>query len=181
MDGLTIAALTAGAALFIAFFPITVSLDVHLDLKARKLFFGVRLYGLLRLLGGYIEPRAEGIAVHLSRKKALLLPYGQMLLSRPDLNKLHGFHITEVQAITETGTDAHDIFLAAALLSLGNAAGAAFQGKCRIRNDVLLSTGTRLTSRIKVKFNLFAVLVLLIKLAMEAFITWMEEKKSTIS
>ena len=181
MDGLTIAVLSAGAALLLAFVPIWVTFDSHLDGNARKLFFGVRLYGKLRLLGGYIEPRREGIAVHLSRKKALLVAYEKLLRTKPDLNKLHGFHLKEVLSVTETGAEAGDLLLAALLLCIGNAAGAAVRERCALRSDVLISTGFRLTARLKVEFTLFAVLVLLIKLALEAFVAWKEERKSTTS
>ena len=181
MDELYVCILSVGTAAFVLLFPIAADLNFHLDAAERKLYFGILLYGNIRLFGGYMEPRREGIAVHLSQKKAVLFPYAQMLKTRPDLNKLHGFHLKEVLSVTETGAEAGDLLLAALLLCIGNAAGAAVRERCTVRSDVLISTGFRLTARLKVEFTLFAVLVLLIKLALEAFVAWKEERKSTTS
>lgn len=183
MDEPIIFALSAGITLLILFLPVCVTLDGHLDAAARKVSFGIRLYGSVRLAGGYIEPRREGIAVHLSQRKALLFPYGQMLRSRPDLKKLHGFHIKEIRTVTETGNGhASNILVASALLIAGNTAGAVLHTYgCRFRGDVLLSPAEnfKITAKIKIGFHLLTVLVLFIKLALEAIITWIEKKQST--
>ncbi len=181
MDGPTIFALSAGMLLLL-FCPISVTAYMHLDGRSRKLQFAARLYNSLLLAGGYSEARAEGIAVHLSRKKALILPYGQMLKARPDFNKLRGFHIREIGAVAETGTSTAGILLAAVLLTAGSAVGKIFRAKGRAyRCDVLLSSAHHLSfaAQIKIAFDLMTVLVLVVKLALEALIVWIEHKKST--
>ena len=74
MDELYVCILSVGTAAFVLLFPIAADLNFHLDAAERKLYFGILLYRNIRLFGGYMEPRREGIAVHLSRKKAILFP-----------------------------------------------------------------------------------------------------------
>ena len=186
MDELYVCILSVGTAALVLLLPIAADLNFHLDAAERKLYFGILLYGNIRLFGGYMEPRREGIAVHLSRKKAVLFPYAQMLKTRPDLNKLHGFRLKRFTQVIELGaTDrAGILMLAAALVNaapiLGNAAREALG--CRLRSDILIckKDAFRLTAAANVRFRLLTLLILFIKIALEAFISWLKTNKSTV-
>lgn len=184
MSSLMTCALSAGGALLLLLLPISVTLSCHLDIAARKLFFGVRLCHVLRLAGGYAEPRAEGIAVHLSAKKALLFPYLQMLRSRPDLNKLHGFRLTRIRIFLTTGQleSAPGILSIAAASSLGAILGPVLKERgCRFRSDILLggTSGGTATAAGEVRTRFLYVLILLFKLAWEAIIKWIKTRKQS--
>lgn len=182
MSELMMCALSVAGVLLLLFLPIVVSIDCHFDLSARRLFFGARLYGRLLLAGGYVQPRKQEVAIHLSEKKALLLPYGQMIASRPNFKLLHGIRVTSVCGVVETGpVSIAALMFAAVLRSASSAAGAILKRKgCRIRNDVLISETDRflITLRGNVRSDILHILILISKLALEAFFKWIEKKKS---
>ena len=58
--------------------PIVLSIHLYLDVGEKKLYFGVYVLRVIKLFGGYAAPVRGGVAVHLSRRKAVLLPYAEL-------------------------------------------------------------------------------------------------------
>ena len=99
------ALLALGILVFLLFFPIVITTDAHLDINNKKLAFSVYFYRLFKLIGGYIEPYSGGLALHISKKKAILLPYAQMNNERKRFSFLKTFRLSSFTLTTETGVE----------------------------------------------------------------------------
>ena len=88
-----------GALLFL--FPICVNADVYLDAHENRGWFSVSLYHRLRLFGGYAELRGEGFVFHLTKKKAVVLPYAELAATRKKVRGDEG--ISAVQVSSDPG------------------------------------------------------------------------------
>ena len=91
--------------IFLLFFPIYLQTDAYYDMNGRKLAFSVRAFRFLKLLGGYIATYKGGFAVHLSEKKAVLIPYSDMENERKKIIFLKSIRLKNLEVTTETGAE----------------------------------------------------------------------------
>lgn len=157
MNGVWIA--SACVAIFLLC-PVFLSVNVFADGNERKGYFSFYLMRLIKVYGGYATLYDRGIAFHLTGKKAVLLPYGEIVDTRKKFEITRGFYILAYSHVAEIGRAADP---AAALLACAAVqavstcvAGYAFRtGKCAsFKTDVLLHTQENC-----IKVSLRAVLV----------------------
>lgn len=105
-------------------FPVFVDADIYLDARENRGWFSLSLYHFFRVFGGYAQLRGEGIVFHLSKKKAIVLPYGEMSNARKKFEITKGFQLMRFHQLLESGgaQDAKSILLAAGLSAVGGAA-----------------------------------------------------------
>ena len=87
------------------FFPVYLETDGHYDVNGRKLAFSVNAYKRIKLFGGYIATYPGGLAVHLSQKKAVLIPYSQVNHERKRFSIFRAFRLKGLVLTTETGAE----------------------------------------------------------------------------
>jgi len=87
------------------FLPIYIEIDAHYDMNRKKFAFAVYLYKKLKIVGGYIGVYPGGLALHLSRKKAKLIPYAQVNSERKRFSFIRTFHLDAFTLTTETGVE----------------------------------------------------------------------------
>lgn len=182
------AVITVLSVLLLLFFPIYLQMDGHYDMNRRKFAFGVYLYGRLRVLGGYVGVYPGGIAVHVSEKKAYLIPYNQMNSERKRFSFMRTFRLVSFVLTTETGAEyllpvsyAH-MFLRTYFFSHGAKNGNNGK-KERIVNNVWLTDGDvlRVSASVALRFTLFQILKNIILFLKEKLKTWRKKKeKSTV-
>ncbi len=169
--------------ILLLFFPIYLQTDGHYDMNRRKFGFGIYLYKRLRLLGGYVGVYRGGIALHVSEKKAFLVPYDKMNSERKRFSFMRSFRLVSCVLTTETGAEyllpvsyAH-VFLRTYFFINGGE-------KERIENNVWLTDGDvlRISASVVLRFNLFLILKNLIKFLKEKIKTSWRKKieKSTV-
>lgn len=169
-------------------FPVFLCTDVYLDVKENKLWFSVGLYRRLRIFGGYAQASREGIAVHLTKKKAVFLPYDNMTDTRKKFEITQGFQLWRFHQIIETGgaDQISGVVIGALIQSTSAAVFSALQTKypfLSLKNGVLLTK----TPCLKVSFQAVTVLnglvltIAISKKILEAIINWIRTKKSTVS
>lgn len=151
-------------------------------MTGRKLAFSVCLYRFIRLIGGYIATYPGGIALHVSPKKAILIPYQDLERERKRFSVLNSFHLKGLQITVETGseyllpTSAMQMIFRIVFFALGGK-------KEKIENNLWLTEGDilRLSVSFTVRFNLFTLLLRLIAYLKEKFLlSWRRKiKKST--
>ena len=73
--------------------PVYVRVDAYLDVKENKCWFSISLYKHLKIFGGYGEVRREGIAIHVTKKKAILISYGKMTETKQKFDIAKGFQL----------------------------------------------------------------------------------------
>ena len=173
-----------GMVLF--FFPIFVGMDIYVDVPKNRAWFALSVFGL-RVFGGYGEVRKEGVAIHLTKKFAVIVDFIKM---RDDTRKYFeitdGFQLYKLHHIVETGgaESIYGIMIAAALQSAG---GAAFS-VLRTRHPFLsLKNGTGLADHNGLKvsvevitiFNGLVLTLAFTKKSLEALLNWIRNKKLT--
>ena len=166
----TIAALLFAAILF---FPIYLEMDAHYDMNRKKLAFAVYLYKRIPIVGGYVSTYAGGIALHLSRKKAILVPYKQLDSERKKFSFFKTFRLKGFNLTTESGaeylfiTAAAHAFLRTAFFIKGGE-------KEYIENNLWLTDGDelRLSLNCLLYFNFYILL--------KGFLKFCKEKIGTL-
>lgn len=87
------------------FFPIYIKTDMHYDMNGRKFGFYISAYGVIKLLGGYIATYQGGLAVHVSDKKAILIPYSDLNNERKRFSVIRTFRLKTLNLTVETGAE----------------------------------------------------------------------------
>lgn len=159
MSGLFFIAVLQLALAFLLFFPIYMDGDMHYDINRRKFAFAVFLYKKIPIIGGYIATYQGGFAIHLSDKKAVLIPYAQLNTERKRFSFIKTFRLKRLLVSTETGAEylyltslLHTIFRAYFFIKGGK--------KEKIENNYWLTDGDvlRVSLQCSIRFNLFIIL-----------------------
>ncbi len=94
-----------GLALVILFTPIFLTTDALFNIKQKKIGFSVRLYGVVKLIGGYISTYTHGLAVHVSKNKAILIPFKDLDNERKRFSFMRTFKMVSFYLNIETGVE----------------------------------------------------------------------------
>ena len=168
---------------FLLFFPIVLESDLHFDLNKKKCGFSLFLFKKIKIIGGYAQTYQGGIALHVTRKKAILIPYRQMNSQRKKFSFIKTFRLLDFTLTTESG--AEYLFLIAGLHAVFRIVFFAIgREKENVENNLWLTDGDTLRVSLNVVFffNLFILLRNFIKFLKEKMkILWQKKmKKSTI-
>lgn len=164
------------------FLPIFLKTNAYYDMNKRKLTFSMYLFGFLRILGGYVATYKGGLAIHVSDKKAFIIPYAQLNSERKRFSFMKTFHLHSVTVTAETGAE----YLLP--VTIGQAILRTYffiKGgkKEKIKNDLWLTDGDvlRVSATVVVRFNMFIILCNIVKFIKEKLqILWQKKiKKST--
>jgi len=169
----------AFALILLLFFPIYVELNAHYDMNRRKFAFGVYAYKIFKLLGGYLATYTGGLAVHLTQKKAVLVPYSQMDSERKRFSFIKTFRLKKLITTVETGAEyLFPIAVADKLSQIWLFARGVDKNK--VRNNILLSNGDVLQISLNalIYFNLFIVLKNFVIFLKEKIKIWQKKTKN---
>lgn len=91
--------------IFLLFLPMSLKLVAHYDMNRKKFCFVVYLFSFIKIVGGYIATYEGGFAVHVSEKKAFLLPYSEVNNERKRFSFMNTFRLHSLAITTETGAE----------------------------------------------------------------------------
>jgi hypothetical protein len=163
--------------LALLFFPIYVEVDAHYDMNRRKFGFAVYAYKFLKVIGGYIATYTGGLALHVSEKKAILIPYSQIESERKRFSFVRTFRLKTLNFTAETGAEylmlmaiVHAILRTYFFIKGGT--------KERIENNLWLTDGDvlRLSLNTLLYFNLFILLRNFLKYLKEKMLIYVRKK-----
>ena len=77
-------------------FPVFLCINVKYKKEYKKLFYHVDIFSI-KVLNGYIEIVKEGIAIHLTKRKAIIIPFKNMLEMRNKIRPLKDYHIIKLK------------------------------------------------------------------------------------
>lgn len=163
--------------LAILFFPIYLETDAHYDLNRKKLGFCVYFYKVIPIIGGYISTYKGGVAFHVSKKKAILLPYGQIERERKRFSVFKTFRLKTFNLTTESG--AEYLFITAIAHALLRTIFFMKGGKKeRIENNLWLTDGDvlRVSLNVLYYFNMYILLKNFIKFCKEKYRCYVRKK-----
>lgn len=96
------AAAALGAAV-VLLCPVFLGVQVFLDAGAKKCYFSLYLFRVVKVYGGYATLYDRGIAFHLTRRKAVLLPYAEIVDTRKKFELWRGFRLLAYSQVIEAG------------------------------------------------------------------------------
>ena len=171
------------------FFPVFFFVDGYLDVKERKCWFALSLYKYFKVYGGYAQLIKDGIAVHLTKKTAIVVSFSDMLTSgRKKFEVTKGFQLYRFHQILEvSGAQQPYGVMIAAFIQMVSAQ--VFSVMKTNHPFVSLKNSTVLVHRPTLKITLQAATVFnglvlsmaLTKKILEAIINWIRKRKSTAS
>ena len=174
------------AGFFFTFLPVFLWLDSYVDVPKNRAWFSLSMYRHFKLFGGYGQLDREGIAVHLTEKKAVFVPYDKMADTRKKFEITKGFQLWRFRQTVEAGgaDSIAGVMIAAALQSVGGATFAYLRTKhpfLSLKNDTLLGEENclKLSVETATVFNGFVLGMAFTKKALEALINWIRKKRST--
>lgn len=169
-------------------FPLFLSIHLYADIKERKLYFSLYILRIFKVYGGYATLYDGGIAFHLTKNRAALLPYSEIVNASNNLDfKIsRGFYIYAFSSIAEIGAKSEPAaaVLAAALIQIvsGFAAGYVFSRKkcASFKSDVILYEGSdniKISVRIILVFNFLVVIMAALKILLQTITEKIHEYK----
>ena len=175
-----------GALLFLL--PLYVRVEAHLDVRENKCWFFVGLYRHLKLLGGYGQLEKDGIALHITKKKAVFIPYNKMADTRKKFEITQGFQLLSFHQVIETGgaDQIYGVMLGAVSNAIAGSLFSVLQSRhpfLSLKNNLLLTHRAELkvTLQSEVVFNGLVLAIALTKKLLEVLINWIRTKKSIAS
>lgn len=169
------------AILIIAFTPIYLESDLHYDINRKKFAFVLYLYGIFKIVGGYVTTYQGGFAFHIRKDKAILLPYSRLDSERKKFSFIQTFRLHAFTLTTETG--AEYLALTALMHTILRIYFFIIGGKKeRIENNLWLTDGDvlRVSLNSVLFFNLFILLCNFFKFLKEKLtILWQKNKKKS--
>ena len=150
--------------LLLLFVPIDLETDAYYDMNGRKLAFSVNAYRIIPLVGGYVATYPGGLAFHITKKKAVVLPYSQVKDEQKRFSVMRTFWLKKACFHAETGAE---YLLPIMLMQRGLQIYALTkQGKkTKLENELWLSHGDtlKLSVNFLVQFNIFKLLRSILK------------------
>ena len=145
--------------LALLFFPIYLETNAHYDMNGRKCAFSVQIYKIFKLIGGYFATYKGGLAMHVSPKKAILIPYSEMDNERKRFSVIRTFRLKTLTITSETGAE-YLVPVALAQSAFRIYFFAMGGKKEKIENNLWLTDGDTLKISLHfiVRFNLFILL-----------------------
>lgn len=175
--------LSVALFLVLLFLPISFKIAAHYDMNRKKFCFSVYLFSFLKIIGGYIATYKGGFAIHVSEKKAFLLPYSQINSERKRFSFMNTFRLVSALLTTETGAE-YLLPSALAHTALRTIFFAKGGEKENIQNNLWLTDGDvlRVSFAVGMKFTLFILLKNLLRFIKEKMKSlWQKKmKKSTV-
>lgn len=166
--------------------PILLRINVFADMRRGKVYFALYLFRVFKIYGGYVTFYNRGIAFHLSKKKALLLPYSNIMNARSKFAVGKGFILLSVSQISDIGVKdnaAVCVFLAAAIHSVLAVVGGQLRkikGCRNIQSSIMIQEGEtcfKVSVTATLAFNLVILLVSSVKLLLQKIRGYVYENK----
>jgi len=169
---------------FIIFvFPIFATASVIIGDK--KIGFSIYLFSFIKLGGGYITFHKDGYCAHISKNKAIFVPYGNMGEERKKFAVTEGFQLYKLHLTAELNKGA-DYAIPLTVMLQSGLRSVFFRIKnerqyLSLKSGVLLSDGEfSLTLKTVTVFNAFVIARAVIKIILGRIITKIWQKKQKI-
>lgn len=170
------------------FFPIFLSLDAYVDITKNKTYFSVHLFKFFKVIGGYITLQKEGVAIHITKKKAIFVKYEDMQKERKKFEITAGFQLYTLRTSLEIGDEyfpAAGFYTAMFTQILSQILYPWITHRkdfMNLKNGTLLLHGdnaVKATVHLVTVFNQLTIVIALAKLILEAIINLWQKKKNT--
>lgn len=98
-------------AYFLLIFPIFVTGNLSINKNKREISYYIKIFGVIKVLYGYFQLDKEGLIIHLSKTKAILLRYDSLLSLKKKFKPLKDYHLLKFNSTLDLGTNEDNLFL----------------------------------------------------------------------
>lgn len=163
------------AFIIVLIFPVFLTAYFYIDGNKKQLYFCLKIFSKIKILSGYIQFIKDGIAIHLTKKKAIIIPY----LIKFDLQKTYKlakeYNVIQFFSIIEHGNvDLIEKYKISMLYSsINNLICPIIQYRkqyLKIKNDLILyelNSKIKVTIKFVLVFNLISIISTIIKIILE--------------
>lgn len=179
-----IVALIFVAAILLA--PVFLNVNLFFDAEKRKCCFSLYILHFIKIYGGYATLNKRGLIFHLTRHKAIFMPFAEILDTRKKFEITRGFRLYAYSHVCEIGSaeDTGIALMACSLIRLATCIGAGYaihRKHCKsFKGDVVLYPERKcfkISLRLILLFNLFLLLMALAKLILSKIVEKSEDGK----
>ncbi len=148
-------------------------------MQENKLFYYINLFGIINLLKGYVERKKEGFAIHLTKRKAIIIKYSQIFSFRKKIKPLKDYHFIRFYTDVQIGNKDSAVYpftISFLLDTLHKYLSWFFyqdKPQLKTKTNVFLVEGEQKLEvfiKVTVALNLLMVLISVIKIIMEKLI-----------
>lgn len=173
-------------AIIFLVFPIVLQANIYLDLEQKKVYFSFYIFRTVKIYGGYAKLYDHGIVFHLSKNKAILLPYSEIIDTRKKFELTKGFSVIEYRQVVEIGSESSPfitVFLGTVLQVITDTVLSVFQTRNKqlvLSSECLLypnRTGSRVTLSAEIVFNFSLIFISFIKILLRKIIEYGRQRK----
>lgn len=166
-------------------FPIFFTVNMHINLLTQKIYFSFYILKFIKIYGGYATLYDKGMAFHLTKKKAVLLPYNEMHNGPKKFEITKGFYMLAYAQNIEVGIQENlgqAIILVSAIEAISTMFANYFftRKKCQsFKTNMLLNqtkNAANATLRLILVFNVVILSIAFVKLILEKILKKKEEK-----
>ena len=157
--------------MFILILPLVFSLYLYYDKLRKKLFFAIYIFGLVKVLSGYVSNRIKGgVYIHLSQKKAIIIKLSALKNIGNGPNYLTVINLSSIYFLIDVGIKSASILTVIysivknvqSLSKLLNINGSLIKIKTDLNVYPIDLSLISVKIKLKITFNLISILVLLI-------------------
>ncbi len=105
-------------AVIILIFPIFISGKFYFNKNEIKIYYRITLFKFIKIIYGYAELLKDGIILHLTKNKAVLLPYSNIFEIKEKVKPLKDYHLITADLNMNLGSE--DVFLPASATFIVN-------------------------------------------------------------
>lgn len=84
-------------------FPIFLNVNFHYSMSDKKMYFQIKVFAFIKVIDGYAQLIDEGVVVHLTKNKAIILPFTKIFDVRKKVEPLKDYHFIKLKTVTEIG------------------------------------------------------------------------------
>ena len=94
--------------IIIVIFPLLLNVDTLLSKENSKIYFVIKIY-FIKLIAGYIQKTIDGVAIHYSNKKALLIKNYELLGLGKKFEPFKDYHLKTLKISLDVGNNEKNI------------------------------------------------------------------------
>ena len=174
-------------SVFLLLFPIFLTINIYTDLEKKRIWFSLYVLHGIKIYGGYVSMYGEGFAFHLTKNKAVLLPFKELINAPNKFKITRGFSVIAFNYVAELGSElGQNMVLAAALLRIASDLFGVYlisKKQCdAYKGDIYFRLGWnnfKISLRAILAFNVLLLFVAAVKIFLQKIWEWsVHERKS---
>ena len=84
-------------------FPISLKGNLYFNNEEKRINYTIKIYGIFKILYGYFELDKDGVIIHLTKRKAILIKYSDILSIRKKFKPLKDYHLLKFNSRLDVG------------------------------------------------------------------------------